>query len=409
MDVLTWLLLILSLLSHIGMSIFFAKPRYNNLITALIWLVYGVVFLILPPTTPKLNYTLMLLLNAVLFFVSTKGKPIEKGFLFISYTCIYTAFGGFATFITSKEMHIAAKIVFAVLIMAVMQVLLYVIILPKYKNVSVYIDKGFGKYYAIVIAFLVVTALQTIYIDGGISTDNGRFQIFVATIAVFFVTYAALFSSLKDMVELAKEKRKQIHTELLKTQVQAQENEVMWARKSYHDIRHHNDAILALAKTGDLDSIIRYLEKQSVENDGQHNERFCENETINNVLRVYRAKAKSANIRFSADAAAKKETPVSSHDLVAILANVVENALHGAIESNAEDPMISVNIYYKAKKMVIVCENSCNPFLVFAPDMPSEMWGVGIHSIVSTAEKYGGTCRFTAQNGVFTATVALIS
>lgn len=409
MDVLTWLLLILSLFSHVGMSIFFAKPRYNHLITALIWLVYGVVFLILPPTTPKLNYTLMLLLNAVLFFVSTKGKPIEKGFLFISYTCIYTAFGGFATFITSKEMHIASKIVFVVLIMAVMQVLLYVIILPKYKNVSVYIDKGFGKYYAIVIAFLVVTALQTIYIDGGISTDNGRFQIFVATIAVFFVTYAALFSSLKDMVELAKEKRKQIHTELLKTQVQAQENEVMWARKSYHDIRHHNDAILALAKTGDLDSIIRYLEKQSVENDGQHNERFCENETINNVLRVYRAKAKSANIRFSADAAAKKETPVSSHDLVAILANVVENALHGAIESNAEDPMISVNIYYKAKKMVIVCENSCNPFLVFAPDMPSEMWGVGIHSIVSTAEKYGGTCRFTAQNGVFTATVALIS
>ena len=409
MDALTWLLLILSLLSHVGMSIFFAKPRYNNLITALIWLVYGVVFLILPPTTPKLNYTLMLLLNAVLFFVSTKGKPLEKGFLFISYTCIYTAFGGFATFITSKEMHIAAKILFAVLIMAVMQVLLYVIILPKYKNVSVYIDKGFGKYYAIVIAFLVVTALQTIYIDGGISTDNGRFQIFVATTAVFFVTYAALFSSLKDMVELAKEKRKQIHTELLKTQVQAQENEVMWARKSYHDIRHHNDAILALAKTGDLDSIIRYLEKQSVENDGQHSERFCENETINNVLRVYKAKAKSANIRFSADAAAKKETPVSSHDLVAILANVVENALHGAIESNAEDPMISVNIYYKAKKMVIVCENSCNPSLLFAPDMPSEMWGVGIHSIVSTAEKYGGTCRFTAQNGVFTATVAFIS
>ena len=285
----------------------------------------------------------------------------------------------------------------------------YQYILPKYKNVSVYIDKGFGKYYDIVIAFLVVTALQTIYIDGGISTDNGRFQIFVATTAVFFVTYAALFSSLKDTVELAKEKRKQIHTELLETRVQAQENEVMWARKSYHDIRHHNDAILAMAKTGDLDSIIRYLEKQSVENDGQHNERFCENETINNVLRVYSAKAKSANIRFSADAAAKKETPVSSHDLVAILANVVENALHGAIESNAEDPMISVNIYYKAKKMVIVCENSCNPFLVFAPDMPSEMWGVGIHSIVSTAEKYGGTCRFTAQNGVFTATVALIS
>ena len=409
MDALTLFLLILSLLSHVGMSLFFANPRYNKLVTALIWLVYGVVFLILPPTTIKLNYTLMLLLNAALFFISTKGKPIEKGFLFISYASIYTAFGAFASFIVEKEMHIVAKIVFMVLIMAVLQILLYIIILPKYKKVSVYVGKGFGKYYAIVIAFLVVTALQTIYIDGCISTHNGRFQIFVATTAVFFVTYAALFSSLNDMAELAKEKRKQIHTELLETRVQAQENEVMWARKSYHDIRHHNDAILALAKTGDLDSIIRYLEKQNVEMNSQHAERFCENETINNVLRVYRAKAKAANIRFLADAVAKKETPISSHDLVAILANVVENALHGAMDSNADDPMISVNIYYKAKKMVIVCENSCNPSLVFAPDMPREMWGVGIHSIVSTAEKYGGTCRFTAENGVFRATVAFIS
>ena len=252
-------------------------------------------------------------------------------------------------------------------------------------------------------------ATQTIYIDGVTRTDNGRFQIFIATTAMFFVTYAALFSSLKDMVELAKEKRKQIHTELLETRVQAQENEVMWARKSYHDIRHHNDAILALAKNGELDSIIRYLEKQNVEMDSQRPQRFCENETINNVLRVYEAKAKAANIRFNANAAARKETPVSSHDLVAILANVVENALHGAASSETSEPVISVDIYYKAKKMVIVCENSCNPSLEFVPDMSRELWGVGIHSIVSTVEKYGGTCRFTAQNGVFKATVAFTS
>ena len=105
----------------------------------------------------------------------------------------------------------------------------------------------------------------------------------------------------------------------------------------------------------------------------------------------------------------RKNTPVSSHDLVAILANVVENELHSAIDSNADDPMISMNIYYIVKKMVSVCEKSCNPSLAYTHDMPYEMWSVGIHSIVSTAEKYGGTCRFTAQNGVFTATVALIS
>ena len=48
------LFLILTVLSHIGASLFFAKPRFNKIITVAIWLVYGVVFLVLPPekTTP---------------------------------------------------------------------------------------------------------------------------------------------------------------------------------------------------------------------------------------------------------------------------------------------------------------------------------------------------------------------
>ena len=38
------LFLTLTVLSHIGASLFFAKPRFNKIITVAIWLVYGVVF-----------------------------------------------------------------------------------------------------------------------------------------------------------------------------------------------------------------------------------------------------------------------------------------------------------------------------------------------------------------------------
>ena len=48
------LFLILTVLSHIGASLFFAKPRFNKIITVAIWLVYGVVFLVLPPEMPCL-------------------------------------------------------------------------------------------------------------------------------------------------------------------------------------------------------------------------------------------------------------------------------------------------------------------------------------------------------------------
>lgn len=46
------LLLVLSVLSHVGMSIFLARPRFNRVLTALIWFVFSIVFLGLPAQHP---------------------------------------------------------------------------------------------------------------------------------------------------------------------------------------------------------------------------------------------------------------------------------------------------------------------------------------------------------------------
>jgi hypothetical protein len=84
--------LVLTILSHIGASLFFAKPRFHKLITAAIWLLYGGVFLILPTGEPHVSYFVLFLLHMVLFFVTTVGRTVEKGFLFFSYATTYTCF-----------------------------------------------------------------------------------------------------------------------------------------------------------------------------------------------------------------------------------------------------------------------------------------------------------------------------
>ncbi|MBQ4155767.1 MAG: GHKL domain-containing protein [Clostridia bacterium] len=35
------------------------------------------------------------------------------------------------------------------------------------------------------------------------------------------------------------------------------------------------------------------------------------------------------------------------------------------------------------------------------------MQGIGVHSIISTAEKHNGSCRFSANEGVFSCTVIM--
>ncbi|MBR6824447.1 MAG: GHKL domain-containing protein, partial [Firmicutes bacterium] len=128
--------------------------------------------------------------------------------------------------------------------------------------------------------------------------------------------------------------------------------------------------------------------------------RFCENETVNNILRVYHQKAADQGIAMEIRAAAKPELAAAAPDLVAIIANVLENALHGAAESGSDAPFISVNIKHQAQRFVVSCENACNPALSFA-EMPEHLRGIGISSIIATADKYGGSCLFSAQDGVF--------
>ena len=78
--------------SHIGASLFFARPRFGKAATAGIWLLYVALMMILPPDTLTLNFFLTLAAHFILFFVTTTGSVQEKGFLFFSYAAIYTSF-----------------------------------------------------------------------------------------------------------------------------------------------------------------------------------------------------------------------------------------------------------------------------------------------------------------------------
>ena len=84
-------------------------------------------------------------------------------------------------------------------------------------------------------------------------------------------------------------------------------------------------------------------------------------------------------------AAAKPDLSADAPDLVAVIANVLENALHGAAKSGHESPFIHVNIKHQAGHFVVSCDNSCVKSLNF-DEMPDYMKGIGIQSITATAE-----------------------
>ena len=393
------LFLILTVLSHIGASLFFAKPRFNKIITVAIWLIYGVVFLVMPPDMLYMSYFVSFALHLGLFFVTTTGRAVEKGFLFFSYATTYTCFSTLFNMLDHSVDSMVAKVTIAVILMALMQYILYWLLLPSFRKVATHIRKGWGKFYAVVLSFWTLIVGQSLFTMMQPMNEEERI-VFLLTMVAYCITYIAIFHGMKNIVELSREKQKSLHTELLQAQVNAQAKEAELVRQNRHDMRFHYQALMTLAKTGETDKIVDYLNTQSKSLETTTTGRYCENETINNVLKVFYQKATAQSITMDICAAAKPNLTVQSPALVTIVANILENALHGALEAHTDNPQITVSIKHKSDRLVISCENTCCKALNF-DEMPEHMQGIGVHSVISTAEKFGGTCRFSAADGVF--------
>ena len=399
------LFLALTILSHIGASLFFAKPRFNKIITVAIWLVYGIIFLLLPPEIGYVSYLISFALHLVLFFITTVSRAVEKGFLFFSYATTYTCFSTLFNMFDHAIENMVAKSLFVVSLMAIMQFILYRLLLPSFRRVAVYIHKDWGKFYGVVISFWALIVGQSLFtMMRPMSAQESI--IFLFTTVAFGVTYIAIFNSMKNIVNLSREKQKTLHTELLQAQVDAQAKEAMLVYQNRHDMRFHYQALMTLAKNGETEKIIDYLNLQSESLETTTTGRFCENETVNNILKVFYQKATAQNVAMEIRAAAKPDISIPSPALVTVIANILENALHGAVESRGEEPQVVLSIKHKSEHLVISCKNTCLRTLCFE-EMPEHLQGIGVHSVIATAEKYNGSCRFSARDGMFSCTVIM--
>ena len=134
---------------------------------------------------------------------------------------------------------------------------------------------------------------------------------------------------------------------------------------------------------------------------------FCPNITVNAILNSFYTKAQKNGISVSAEADIKENTTISDMDFVAVLSNLLENAVNGCIECNAGGE-IKVNIRTVADKTVIVCSNPCREDICIENNMIKNR-GIGIASILSSIRKYDGDIKYSYDNGILTVCIILNS
>ena len=204
------------------------------------------------------------------------------------------------------------------------------------------------------------------------------------------------------------------NTELIKQNVAylqgqlktAKENELA-AKTIRHDFRHHNQNLESMLKKGEIDEALRYLKQYNDSLDAAKISDFCPNITVNAILNSFCTKAQKNGISVSVKADTQEDTQISDMDFVAVLSNLLENAVNGCIECNAVGE-IKVNIRTVADKTVIVCSNPCRQDISIENNMIKNR-GIGIAGMLSAIRKYSGDIKYSYDSGTLTACIILNS
>lgn len=230
----------------------------------------------------------------------------------------------------------------------------------------------------------------------------------------FFLTGALQLLVFRLYLHIGKEKEyqkenqlMQMNHRLLERNMELLQESVESGRRIRHDTRHHNAVIAEYARRGQSEELLQYLEEYDRQMDVHTAESICANTTVNNLLSAYTRRARNEQIKVMLDVALGGSLTIPNIDLVTILANAYENAIYGCIEVKKQSPerecFIHLVLKRKKNKLVISCSNTCRVEAEFKDGQPKPEFtgGIGVLSIIKTAENFGGEYDFKNDDGVF--------
>ncbi len=407
---------ILLLIAHAAAGIYSSTLKYSKKTTYIIWGTWVTI------QTALLFYTEFVLTNwalqffvgfvlslvgqYVIFFATTKGKLAQRIFTMLTYSIFFCIVMSLVTMVngTFGELHwtLTALIQAALLFAIVFYFLRYVC--PLCRTAAKNITTGWAPLIFVNIVFMITIILSSVFPVRLVSFGDPAVITFAFISVSIMSVYPVIFSSINSLSEAATKREVEAQNKLLIAQIEAENAQLAADSQARHDRRHHNLVMLEFANNNDIERVREYL-KSLVESESEvwGEVRYCENMTINTVLTVYERRAKENGISVQISANASRDLDVSPQDLVIVIANLFENAIHATAKHKGKKKLIDISIKGSAQRLLIKVENPCRNNLTF----DETLYGVGIRSVIATTNKYEGMYDFTAEDGIFSAKISL--
>lgn len=184
-------------------------------------------------------------------------------------------------------------------------------------------------------------------------------------------------------------------------------------REFMHDIKHYVKVLGNMALEEHSENISRIIAelKGKVEKNAMRT--YSTNMILNTLLSEYQTDANKAGVSYKVyvEPGVSLNT-IKDIDLIAILANLLDNAVTAAIKKG-EGAEVETKIFRNAGNYIIKVENDFDGMLritegrLMSTKTDAGIHGVGIDSVNRTLKRYGGYMEYYSDGGRFTVVITL--
>ena len=221
--------------------------------------------------------------------------------------------------------------------------------------------------------------------------------LYILLLVIFYFIVMSILKANRDKARIQ-------FLEMKENQFNAQQQYIENTSRMRHDFRQNLRTLIELYQTGDYSTLEEYL--KNYESSLPQNEiiSFCKNNAFNALLNYYAHLAEQLSISLNLDINLPEKTQISDVDLCSMIGNILENAFYAAQGVDDGWIYLSVRPYYD-NTLYIVATNSFDGHVRQKNgrylSTRRKGNGIGLTSVISTAERYGGSASFSHDGNEF--------
>ena len=228
---------------------------------------------------------------------------------------------------------------------------------------------------------------------------------------LFNVIYTIFYRMAVELRRNAQDRERIRFFEMQESHYLAQQRYITESSKQRHDFRQQLLSIAQMAQNKDYDALARHL-SEYISSLPESLTTYCLNIPVNALLNYYAARMDADGIRRSWKISLPTSLQITDTELCSLLGNLLENVCHACRKLPPEKRYHNLTIQPQhGSCLYIISENSFDGIVKQRDGAYLSTHkggsGIGLSSIATVAEKYGGMAKFSHTADCFTTDIVI--